>query len=135
MKKVFFTFCMVCLSVAGWAQEAFTGVYYSKELKATLRINLMEKNIPLTDLDFDETYGYMAGNVNGTWVILDVKKADNQKALVRMVSDMGNDAQNVELRLTENGRIELKLVGEQNIKMVQDRKYVKLPKVVVFNKK
>ncbi|MBQ6751028.1 MAG: hypothetical protein IJR02_09745 [Bacteroidaceae bacterium] len=135
MKKTLFTLFFALTTVAGWAQEAFTGTYYSKELKATLRINLVEKNVPLKDLDFDETYGYVTGNLNGTWVILKVKKADDKKALVRMVSDMGNDAQDVELKRTDEGSVELRLVGEQNIKTVEDRKYVKMPKVAVFQKK
>ena len=134
MKKLILTFCLTLLTAAGWAQAQFAGIYYSKELKTTLRMNLAEKNIPLKDLDFDETYGYMAGNLNGTWVILKVKKVEERKALVRMVSDMGNDAQDVELRLTDAGDVELRLVSEQNIKAVQDRKYVKFPKVAVFKK-
>lgn len=135
MKKAFVAALVGLFALTSWAQEQFEGIYYSQELKTTLRMNLAEKNIPLKDLDFDETYGYMAGNLNGTWVILKVKKVEERKALVRMVSDMGNDAQDVELRLTESGDVELRLVSEQNIKAVQDRKYVKLPKVVVFKKK
>lgn len=140
MRRTIFLLLMAMSGLTGWAQEQFTGIYYSPELKTTLRINLAEKNIPLKDLDFDETYGYMAGNLNGTWVILKVKSVDalakgGQKAVVRMVSDMGNDAQDVELRRTETGDIELRLLGEQNIKTIQERKYVKLPKVVVLKKK
>ena len=135
MKKVVFSMMFVLVTLVGKAQEHFTGSFYCEELKATLMMNLMEPALPLKDLDFDETYGYMKGNLNGMWVILKVKKADEKKALVRMVSDMGVDAQDVELKLTGEGDVELKLVGEQNIKTIQDRKYVKLPKVVVFKKK
>ena len=135
MKKTLFVWWMSLCAVAVWAQEGFTGTFHCEALKTTLTMNLTEPNLPLKDLDFDETYGYMKGELNGTWVILKVKKADEKKALVRMVSDMGNDAQDVELRLTDAGDVELKLVGEQNIKMIQDRKYTKLPKVVVFKKR
>ena len=51
-----------------------------------------------------------------------------------MVSDIGYDAQDVELKLTKEGALELKLIGDQNIKTVENRKYVKLPKVSVFKK-
>lgn len=117
-----------------WAQEQFAGLYQCKELDATLVLNLVEKNIALKDLDFGETYGYVRGNLNGTWVILKVKKMEEKKALVRMVSDIGIDAQDVELRLADNGGLELQLVGEQNMKVIQERKYVKMPKVAVFKK-
>lgn len=135
MKKTLFVWWMSLCTVAVWAQEGFTGTFYCEALKTTLVMNLTEPSLPLKDLDFDETYGYMKGELNGTWVILKVKKAEDKKALVRMVSDMGNDAQDVELKLTDDGDVELKLVSEQNIKMIQDRKYAKLPKVVVFKKR
>ena len=77
----------------------------------------------------------MKGQLNGTWGILKVKKVEKKKALVRMVSDIGIDAQDVELSLTDTGDIQLKLVGEQNMKAVSQRKYVKMPKVSVFKKK
>lgn len=127
---VILAFCAVTM----WAQEQFAGMYQCKELNATLVLNLAEKNIALKDLDFDETYGYLRGELNGTWVVLKVKKVDGNKALVRMVSDMGIDAQDVELKLTDSGDLELKLVGEQNMKTIQERKYVKMPKVSVFKK-
>ena len=76
----------------------------------------------------------MKGQLNGTWVILKVKKTDKKKALVRMISDIGIDAQDVELSLTDEGNLQLRLVGEQNTKAVSQRKYVKIPKVASFIK-
>lgn len=126
---------MAFISSAAYGQEAFKGFYRCDTLAATLTIDLTSPSISLPDLDFDETYGYMKGQLNGTWVILKVKKVEKKKALVRMVSDIGIDAQDVELSLTDTGDIQLKLVGEQNMKAVSQRKYVKMPKVSVFRKK
>lgn len=126
---------MAFISSAAYGQEAFKGFYRCDTLAATLTIDLASPSISLPDLDFDETYGYMKGQLNGTWVILKVKKVEKKKALVRMVSDIGIDAQDVELSLTDTGDIQLKLVGEQNMKAVSQRKYVKMPKVSVFRKK
>lgn len=134
MKQILFTLVFALMAMGGMAQERFTGTFRCKELDATLVMDLTEKSIPLKDLDFDETHGFMKGNLNGTWVILKVKKAEERKAMVRMVSDMGVDAQDVELRLTDGGDVELRLVGDQNVKMVQERKYVKMPKVVTFTR-
>ena len=63
------------------------------------------------------------------------KKTDKKKALVRMISDIGIDAQDVELSLTDEGNLQLRLVGEQNMKAISQRKYVKMPKVASFIKK
>lgn len=134
MKRTITTLAIAFTSILAIAQDQFKGQYFCKDLAATLTINLSEKNISLKDLDFDETYGYLKGNFNGTWVILKVKKADDSKALVRMVSDMGNDAQDVEFTINKEGNLEMRLVGEQNIKAVDERKYVKFPKVAVFTR-
>ena len=139
MKKaistIMVTVAMTFVSLSSKAQEAFKGVYHCDTLAATLSIDLTAPTISLPDLDFDETYGYMKGQLNGTWVILKVKKTDKKKALVRMVSDIGIDAQDVELSLTDEGNLQLRLVGEQNMKAISQRKYVKMPKVASFIKK
>ena len=129
------TVAMTFISLSSKAQEAFKGVYRCDTLAATLTIDLTAPTISLPDLDFDETYGYMKGQLNGTWVILKVKKTDKKKALVRMISDIGIDAQDVELSLTDEGNLQLRLVGEQNMKAISQRKYVKMPKVASFIKK
>lgn len=128
------TVAMTFVSLSSKAQEAFKGVYRCDTLAATLTIDLTAPTISLPDLDFDETYGYMKGQLNGTWVILKVKKTDKKKALVRMISDIGFDAQDVELSLTDAGNLQLRLVGEQNMKAISQRKYVKMPKVASFIK-
>ena len=128
------TVAMTFVSLSSKAQEAFKGVYRCDTLAATLTIDLTAPTISLPDLDFDETYGYMKGQLNGTWVILKVKKIDKKKALVRMISDIGIDAQDVELSLTDEGNLQLRLVGEQNMKAISQRKYVKMPKVASFIK-
>ena len=129
------TVAMTFVSLSSKAQEAFKGVYRCDTLAATLTIDLTAPTISLPDLDFDETYGYMKGQLNGTWVILKVKKTDKKKALVRMISDIGIDAQDVELSLTDEGNLQLRLVGEQHMKAISQRKYVKMPKVASFIKK
>lgn len=128
------TVAMTFVSLSSKAQDAFKGVYRCDTLAATLTIDLTAPTISLPDLDFDETYGYMKGQLNGTWVILKVKKTDKKKALVRMISDIGIDAQDVELSLTDEGNLQLRLVGEQNMKAISQRKYVKMPKVASFIK-
>ena len=125
---------LALVAVSGWAQEQFQGMFQCEALKASMVINLVEKKIPLKDFDGEDTYGYVKGELNGTWVILKVKEVKDKKAVVRMVSDIGYDAQDVELRLTEEGDIELRLMGDQVMKTTEKGKYVKMPKVSVFKK-
>ena len=134
MKKLFMIGMLALVAVSGWAQEQFQGMFQCEELKASMVINLAEKKIPLKDFDGEDTYGYVKGELNGTWVILKVKEVKDKKAVVRMVSDIGYDAQDVELRLTEEGDIELRLMGDQVMKTTEKGKYVKMPKVSLFKK-
>ena len=128
------TLGVALVTMSGWAQEQFQGMWQCEALKATMVMNLLEKKIPLKDFEGEDTYGYVKGELNGTWVILKVKEVKEKKAVVRMVSDIGYDAQDVELKLTEEGDIELRLLGEQVMKTTEKGKYVKMPKVSVFKK-
>lgn len=134
MKQLLLTLCVSLATLSGWAQEQFQGLWQCEAIQGTLLINLAEKNITLKDFEGEETYGYLKGDLNGTWVILKVKEVKGKKALVRMVSDIGYDAQDVEFRLTEEGTMEMKLVGEQVMKTTEKGKYVKMPKVSIFKK-
>ena len=134
MKKFFLIWMFVLVAAIGWAQEQFTGMWQCESLNASIVINLVEKKIPLKDFEGEDTYGYVKGDLNGTWVILKVKEVKGNKVVVRMVSDIGYDAQDVELRLTDETTMEMRLVGDQVMKTTENGKYVKMPKVSVFKK-
>ena len=134
MKKLFMIGMLALVTLSGWAQEQFQGMWQCEALKATMVMNLLEKKIPLKDFEGEDTYGYVKGELNGTWVMLKVKKLEEKKALVRMVSDIGYDAQDVEFRLVDENTMEMRLQGEQVMKTTEKGKYVKMPKVVVFKK-
>ena len=78
MKKVFLSWMLALVAASGWAQEQFTGIWQCEELKASIVINLMEKKIPLKDFEGEDTYGYVRGDLNGTWVILKVKEVKDR---------------------------------------------------------
>lgn len=134
MRKLLLTLSVALVAVSGWAQEQFTGMWQCEALQASMVINLVEKKIPLKDFEGEDTYGYVKGELNGTWVILKVKEVKDNKAVVRMVSDIGYDAQDVEFRLTDENTIEMRLVGDQVMKTTEKGKYMKMPKVSVFKK-
>ncbi len=134
MKRFLMTLGVALVTMSGWAQEQFQGMWQCEALKATMVMNLLEKKIPLKDFEGEDTYGYVKGELNGTWVMLKVKKLEEKKALVRMVSDIGYDAQDVEFRLVDENTMEMRLQGEQVMKTTEKGKYVKMPKVVVFKK-
>ena len=134
MKRFLMTLGVALVTMSGWAQEQFQGMWQCEALKATMVMNLLEKKIPLKDFEGEDTYGYVKGELNGTWVMLKVKKLEEKKALVRMVSDIGYDAQDVEFCLVDENTMEMRLQGEQVMKTTERGKYVKMQKVSVFKK-
>ncbi len=134
MKRFLLALSVALTTISGWAQEQFTGMWQCEALKASMIINLVEKKIPLKDFDGEDTYGYVKGDLNGTWVILKVKEVKDNKVVVRMVSDIGYDAQDVEFRLIDKDTMEMRLQGDQVMKTTENGKYVKMPKVSVFKK-
>ena len=134
MKRFLMTLGVALVTMSGWAQEQFQGMWQCEALKATMVMNLLEKKIPLKDFEGEDTYGYVKGELNGTWVMLKVKKLEEKKALVRMVSDIGYDAQDVEFCLVDENTMEMRLQGEQVMKTTERGKYVKMPKVSVCKK-
>ena len=134
MKRFLMTLGVALVTMSGWAQEQFQGMWQCEALKATMVMNLLEKKIPLKDFEGEDTYGYVKGELNGTWVMLKVKKLEEKKAPVRMVSDIGYDAQDVEFCLVDENTMEMRLQGEQVMKTTERGKYVKMPKVSVFKK-
>lgn len=120
-----FTLC----TLNTFAQRPFDGLYRNDELDINAELNLYEKNITVPDADDEKCYGYLRGNLNGVWAIMKVIDLDEKKATVRLVNDLGFEAQTVELTCNAaNDVITVKLVKDNNMKAVKDRKYVKLPK-------
>lgn len=116
------------------AQGIFKGNFVNNELKVKLALDLYDNNIPVPGFELDSCYGYLQGNLNGCWIILQVKSVDTKKAIVRAVSERGGDAQDLLLTYNENGKVIVRQQKETNIKGIKGRKYVKLPKDIIFEK-
>jgi len=135
MKKTFFLLMALTVTFMAAAQSPYKGTYYNQELNIRARLNLEAKDIPVPGMEeLDSCYGYLQGDLNGTWFILRVKSKNEKKAVVRASCDRGDNAQDLEIQLTEDG-ISIKQVGDTYIKGVANRKYVKLPKPFTLKKK
>ena len=133
MKKMIFACLMMLCGITAFAQDMAKGSFRNNELMIRMEINLEKSDIPIPGLELENCYGYIQGAINGTWVILKVKKLDEKGAVVRAMSDKGDVAQDIDLKFTDKG-LEMKQISDSYIKGIADRKYVKLPKVVSFVK-
>jgi hypothetical protein len=125
--------CVFALVIEMHGQERFKGNYTNNDLKIKLSLNLYENDIPIPGLEMDSCYGFLQGNLNGIWIILKVNSIESDRAFVRAVSERGSDAQDIFMTIRED-KVVVRQEDGQNIKGVKGRKYVKLPKEVVFEK-
>ena len=137
MKRILSVIVVLTLALTCKAQEAdstlFKGSFVNTELKLNCLLNLYKDVISVPGMEMDQCYGYINGSLNGMWVILKVQKLEGNKALVRAMSERGEDAQNIEIIATEDG-ITMRQVDGANMRGVANSKYVKLPKIIPFKK-
>ena len=137
MKRLLSVIMVLTMVFTCKAQEVdstlFKGSFINTELKLNCLLNLYKEVISVPGMEMDQCYGYINGSLNGMWVILKVQKIDGNKALVRAMSDRGDDAQTIEIIRTEDG-LTMRQVDTANMRGVANNKYVKLPKIIPFKK-
>ena len=133
MKRISILFLMLGLFAMAKAQT-FKGHFLNDEYKIQMELNLYNDSIPVPGIDDETCYGYLRGNTNGMWVILKVISVEANKAVFRASCDNGSDSQNVELTVSEGGKLVMRQLKDAFIKTVVNKKYAKLPKTVEFHK-
>lgn len=132
---------LACLSfffgTAAFAQEVFKTRILNKEYDVFMQINLYEENVKIPGQDIlGETFGYLKKNTDSrVWAITGVEiSKDGKKATLEMVNDYGSEDLTAELTMQDDGTYMLKQVEGSTIKVAGKGKWIKLPKILVFNK-
>ena len=132
---------LACLSfffgTAAFAQEVFKTRILNKEYDVFMQINLYEENVKIPGQDIlGETFGYLKKNTDSrVWAITGVEISnDGKKATLEMVNDYGSEDLTAELTMQDDGTYMLKQVEGSTIKVAGKGKWIKLPKILVFNK-
>lgn len=132
---------LACLSfffgTAAFAQEVFKTRILNKEYDVFMQINLYEENVKIPGQDIlGETFGYLKKNTDSrVWAITGVEiSKDGKKATLEMVNDYGSEDLTAELTMQDDGTYMLKQIEGSTIKVAGKGKWIKLPKILVFNK-
>lgn len=120
----------LCIS----AQHQFQGLFTNEQFNIKSEVNLYECDIPIPGFEIDSCYAYLQGRINGQWMVIRVKELTETKAVVRAVSERGGDVQDIELKLTKDGDLELRQIGRSYIKCIGDGKYVSMPKPLLLKR-
>ena len=127
MKQLFITTLMTLFALVGYGQEkkSFKGHLYNSEYNVYMRINFHDKNIVARGSMFDSRL----------WLITDVKINKDKEAKLSIINDYGSEDLEAKLEKENDSTYTLKQLEGSPIKIVVDRKWVKLPKVMRFKVK
>lgn len=137
MKKYLLTVLLSLFVLGSYAQESrlFEAKIYNSEYQMYIKMNLYEKNVLLPD--DGEVLGEMAGYFwtkrdSRKWYILDAELIDDHTAQLSMVNDFGSEDFQAVITYDGDGKYTFKRTEGSTLKIVVKNKYVRIPKVVVF---
>ena len=137
MKKLFvlmFVF-LVSVKLAAQSDKVFHTYIYNDEFKVYMDINLYENNVIVPDQElFGELPGYFgAKRDQRKWLITSAKIDGKNSATLEIVNDYGSEDLTATLTYNpEDGSYVLKQKSGSRIKIVVNRKWVKIPTELKF---
>ena len=139
MKRMVTAFMSLAFATALNAQgrQVFKGYLYNDEYQVYLDIDFYQKNILVPNQEiFGQLPGYFGAKRDmRKWLITDIKLLNDSTARVDIINDYGSEDLSATLYKDKNGNSILKQGEGSTIKIVVDRKWVKIPKTLVLHKK
>lgn len=121
---------LVSVKLAAQSDKVFHTYIYNDEFKVYMDINLYENNVIVPDQElFGEIPGYFgAKRDQRKWLITSAKIDGKNSATLEIVNDYGSDDLTATLTYNpEDGSYVLKQKSGSRIKIVVNRKWVKIP--------
>lgn len=136
-----FSIWVVSLFILGYSamfaqdkNNIFNGYLYNSEYQVFLKINFTNNNIVVEGQEvFGEVPGYF-GAIRDTrkWLITEAKKKNENIYALGIANDYGSEDLSAMLRYNGDGTYTLKQINGSRIKIVVNRKWVKLPTEMTF---
>lgn len=131
--------CAMCATIlTAFAQNAqektFCGYLYNDDYKVYLKIDFYDNNITVPG---QEIFGTMPGYLGALrdsrkWLITSADIIDAKTANISITNDYGSEDLEATLECAEDGSYLLRQNSGSRIKIVVDRKWVKLPTELTF---
>ena len=139
MKRIIIAIVSLTITLTTYAQnlKVFKGYVYNNEYQVYLDIDFYQKNILVPNQEiFGQLPGYFgAKRDTRKWLITDAKISNDSTAQISIINDYGSEDLSATLHRDKNGQYILKQGEGSTIKIVVDRKWVKIPKTLVLHKK
>ncbi len=134
---IFFSFFFGSVLPAQNKDKYFNGYFYNSEYQVYLKINFSDNDVVVEGQEvFGALPGYF-GAIRDTrkWLITDAKKKSQNVYSLGITNDYGSEDLAATLRYNGDGTYTLKQVSGSRIKIVVNRKWVKIPAELIFTYK
>ena len=138
MKRIIIAIVSLTITLTTYAQnlKVFKGYLYNNEYQVYLDIDFYQKNILVPNQEiFGQLPGYFgAKRDTRNWLITDAKLSNDSTAQISIINDYGSEDLSATLHRDKNGQYILKQGEGGPIKIVVNRKWVKIPKTLILTK-
>lgn len=141
MKRLFISILTIGAFTVTFAQNdstIFKGHIDNDEYGVYINMDFYKNNITIPGQDIlGEMPGYFGDNKDGRkWMIVDAEiDKTGRKAQLSMINDYGSEDLTATLSLNNDNSYTLEQVDGSTLKIARNRKWVKMPKKLLFRKK
>ena len=129
---------MLAMHIFCFAQDSvtFKGYIHNEEYKVYIKMNFYDKNVIVPGQEiFGELPGYFGSkNDLRKWLFTDAVIKNRTTAEISITNDYGSEDLTATLKLLPDGSYELIQNEGSTLKIVEKRKWVKIPKKIILTR-
>ena len=128
--------CFFCATLCAQESTAFKGKIVNDEYQVWIEMNFDEQTLIVPEQEiFGEVAGYLGAERDPRkWIVTSVKMKNKTTAQLEIVNDYGSEDLTASLTLNRDGTFTLRQLDGSTIKIAVNKKWVKLPKILVFKR-
>ena len=139
MKKIIISALVAFFTISANAQGSsiFKGYIYNGEYQVYINMDLYKNNITVPNQEiYGELPGYFGANRDTRkWLFTSAEITDSTTAKLDITNDYGSEDLEATLKKLPNGTYELEQKEGSTMKIAVNRKWVKIPKKIIFTKR
>jgi len=139
MKKIIISVLVAFFTISANAQGSsiFKGYIYNGEYQVYINMDFYKKNITVPNQEiYGELPGYFGANRDTRkWLFTSSEITDSTTAKLDITNDYGSEDLEATLKKLPNGTYELEQKEGSTMKIAVNRKWVKIPKKIIFTKR
>lgn len=139
MKKIIISLLTAFIAVSANAQKnaVFKGYIYNGEYQVYINMDFYNNNVIVPNQEiFGKLPGYFGANRDTRkWLFTSAEMKDSVTAKLAITNDYGSEDLEATLKKLPNGTYELEQKEGSTLKIAVNRKWVKIPKKIIFTRR